>query len=150
MSEDPVGGTVRRRWNHLAWIGPVLAFGGAVTYFTYFARFPALRDFPWINLPLALVGVGVSGVAVWRAFARRDIWRGRILAPLGLGLSIAFAGFFVAYVFFLSNVLPAPSGTSLGLAEVPDLALVDQDGRTVRLTDFRGRKLIVTFYRGYW
>jgi len=69
---------------------------------------------------------------------------------LGLGLAIAFAGFLVGYVFFLSNALPAPTATSRGLETVPDLTLTDQDGRAVRLTDFRGRKLVLTFYRGHW
>ena len=140
----------RRKWNHLAWIGPVVAFAGAVSYFTYFARFPVLRDFPWVNLPVALLGIGLSGFALWRAFARRDTWRGRILAPLGLGLSIAFGGFFVGYVFFLSNALPQPTETSLSLDAAPDLVLTGPSGEAVRLTDFRGRKVVLTFYRGYW
>jgi len=150
VCEDPRRDRMKKRWNHLSWIGPVVAFAGTVSYFTFFARFPALRDFPWVNLPLALLGVGVSGVAVWRAFARRDEWRGRIVAPLGLGLAIAFAGFLVGYVFFLSNALPPPTETSLGLTAAPDLALTDQNGQPVRLTDFRGRMLVLTFYRGYW
>ncbi len=141
---------MNRRWNHLAWIGPIVTFAAVVSYFLYFARFPALRDFPWVNLPLALLGLGASGVAMWRAFARREEWRGRILAPLGLGLALAFAGFLVGYVFFLSNALPAPTETSRGMETVPDLTLTDQDGRAVRLTDFRGRKLVLTFYRGHW
>ena len=144
------GEPMSRRFNHLGWIGPILALAGAVSYFTYFARFPGLRDFPWVNLPLALAGLGVSGVAVWRSIARRDEWRGLILAPLGLLLALACSGFLMAYVFFLSNALPAPTPTSTGLAALPDLALADQEGRTVRLTDFRGRKLVLTFYRGYW
>ena len=141
---------MHRRWNHWAWIGPLLTFAAVVSYFLYFSRFPALRDFPWVNLPLAALGLLASAVAVWRAFARREEWRGRILAPLGLGLSMAFAGFLVGYVFFLSNQVPAPTETSVGLTAVPDLTLTDQNGRAVRLTDFRGRKLVLTFYRGYW
>jgi cytochrome oxidase Cu insertion factor (SCO1/SenC/PrrC family) len=33
----------------------------------------------------------------------------------------------------------------------PDFSLEDVDGRTVTLSDFRGKKSVVlTFYRGYW
>jgi hypothetical protein len=141
---------MKRRWNHLAWIGPLVAFAAVVSYFVYFARFPVLRDFPWVNLPLALLGLGLSGVALWRAFQWREVWRGRIMAPLGLGLGIAFVGFFVAHIFYLSYQIPPPTETSLGLSDLPDLTLTDQNGRAVRLSDFRGRKLILVFYRGYW
>jgi cytochrome oxidase Cu insertion factor (SCO1/SenC/PrrC family) len=33
----------------------------------------------------------------------------------------------------------------------PDFTLEDQDGRTVTLSDYRGKKTVVlVFYRGYW
>jgi peroxiredoxin len=42
-------------------------------------------------------------------------------------------------------------GTLAPGRRLPDLELLDQDGRLVRLTDLaRGFPLVVTFYRGWW
>jgi cytochrome oxidase Cu insertion factor (SCO1/SenC/PrrC family) len=61
-----------------------------------------------------------------------------------------------------SFLLPGPANTVLG-AEIklpplrvhvgekaPDFALPDADGNAVRLSDFRGRIVLIDFYRGYW
>jgi len=32
----------------------------------------------------------------------------------------------------------------------PEFALLDQKGQSVSLSDFRGKKLVLVFYRGYW
>jgi hypothetical protein len=141
--------TVRRR-NHWIWIGLALTLGGAITYFTWFARFPALRDVPWVNLPLVLIGVLLSGAAVWRAFARPHVFRGKILGSIGLSLSLLVGALFCAYIFFLSYRMPAPTAVTLGLSEVGDFRLLDQDGRVFHLSDLRGRKVVLTFYRGHW
>jgi cytochrome oxidase Cu insertion factor (SCO1/SenC/PrrC family) len=35
--------------------------------------------------------------------------------------------------------------------EAPDFTLADQEGKSVKLSQFRGRKSVVlVFYRGYW
>lgn len=34
--------------------------------------------------------------------------------------------------------------------KAPGFALPDADGKTVKLTDFAGRKVLIDFYRGYW
>ena len=145
MSAEP-----ERRRNHLLWLGPLLTAGAAISYFTYFARFPALRDFPWVNLPLVLAGEALSAIGLWRPWARRPIYRGRLLGALGLAGSSLLASAFVLYVFVISTWMPAPSARALALDIAPDFTLEDQAGRPVHLADFRGRKVILTFYRGYW
>ena len=50
------------RRNHAAWIGPLVALFGLVTYFTVAARYPVLRDCAAANL--VLVGAGVV-IAAW-------------------------------------------------------------------------------------
>ena len=139
-----------KRRNHLLWLGPLLTAGAAISYFTYFARFPSLRDFPWVNLPLVLLGLALSAVGLWRPLARRAIYRGRWLGALGLAGSSLLASAFVLYIFGISTWMPAPSAKALTLDRAPDFTLEDQDGRPVHLADFRGRKLILTFYRGHW
>lgn len=134
----------------MIWIGPVVTFAGIVSYFLVFARFPALRDFPWLNLPLTLAGMAVSAFGLQRAITRPEIFRGRWLGAAGLALSLLLGAFFVLYVFRFSYLLPAPTTATLSLDEAPDFALAANGGETVRLSDFRGRKVVLVFYRGFW
>jgi hypothetical protein len=132
------------------WLGPLLSVAGFLSYFFYFVAFPALRDWPWVNLPLVLGGFALSVIAVWRAFARSDRYRGRVFGSLGLALSLLVTGFFCAYIFWISYQVPPPSSVATTLAVAPDLELPDHTGKTVRLADLRGRKVVLTFYRGHW
>ena len=144
------GNMTERRRNYLIWLGPPVVFAGALSYFMVFARFPALRDFPWVNLPLVLGGVALSAIGVWRAFARPAIYRGKVLGPIGLLISGGLGALFVAYVFVISTWLPAPTVASMTLDDMPDITLSDQDGRSIGLRDYRGRNVLVVFYRGFW
>lgn len=138
------------RRNHLVWIGAVVTFVGMVSYFLYFSRFPVLRDFPWLNLPLVGLGAALSGVAAWGALFRPRPYRGKFLASLGFAFSTLIALAFGAYVFWLSYLLPGPTDTTLDLARAPDFALTSMTGERVHLQDLRGRKVVLVFYRGFW
>jgi len=143
--------THARRRNHAVWIGPLVATIGALSYFTTFARFPVLRDFPWFNLPLVVLGVVVSALGVWRAFGAPTVFRGKFLGTAGFVLSLTMASLFAFYVFSLSYWIPAPTPVSMDLVTAPDFRLVSEDGTTpVSLGDFRGRKVVLVFYRGFW
>lgn len=140
----------RARRNHAIWLGTLLTFAGLVSYFQFFVRFPALRDFPWVNLPLVLSGVGLSGYGLWRAFSGRARRWVKIVGSVGLLLSLLVGGFFCAYIFGISYMMPAPRTTTLELAEAPEFALPDHSGEVVRLSDYRGSKVVLVFYRGHW
>jgi len=142
--------TGQAAWNRAAWLGPLVTFAGAVSYFMFFVRFPALRDFPWVNLPLVLIGLGLSVLGARRAFARGTRRRARVGAAAGLALSALLAAFLVAYVFALSYALPAPAAATLALDRAPDFELRDQHRTPVRLSSFAGRKVVLVFYRGFW
>ena len=139
-----------KRWNLAAWLGPVLTFAGMVSYFTLFARFPPLRDFPWVNLPLVLAGMALSILGLVRSVRCGSRWWARGLAGLGLALSLLLGGFFVAYVFVLSYALPAPTTTAASLDVAPDFELPDAHGVMHRLSDYRGSRVVLVFYRGHW
>jgi len=139
-----------QRWNHAIWVGPFVTFGGAVSYFTAFAQFPSLRDFPWVNLPLVLAGLTISIIGLRRAFAGRRKLLGRILGSLGLAFSLGLAGLFVWYIFGISDKLPEPTSTTMQLTSAPDFTLVAQDGSPRTLSELRGRKVLLVFYRGHW
>jgi hypothetical protein len=136
--------------NHALWIGPLVTFAGAVSYFAFFARFPALRDFPWVNLPVVLLGLGLSALGLTRAYKRTSSYRGKTLGPIGLVVSGLLSSAFVFYIFGLSFWLPEPTRVARGLRVAPAFSLVDHEGRSVRLEDYRGTKIVLTFYRGFW
>ena len=140
----------RRPRNHAVWLGPLVTFAGAFSYFAWFARYPLLRDLPWLNLGLVAVGLLVSFAGVWRAFSPAFPHRGKVLGSAGLLLSLLLTLLFNFYVFSLSYRLPAPTATTLSMTEAADFTLMDQRGQPVRLADFRGRKVVLTFYRGFW
>jgi hypothetical protein len=139
----------RRRFNHAIWLGPLVVFAGFVSYYMFFVRFPTLRDFPWFNLPLLLLGLGLSLLGVWRAFARPGTW-GRVLGTLGLVFSLLVFSLFNFYVFSLSYRMPGPNSLNVELARAPDISLVDHAGQQIQLRDLRGKKVVLVFYRGYW
>ncbi len=130
------------RRNHAAWVGAALSLVALVSYFAYFARFPNLRDSAWLNLLGIAIGLAISARAFFR---RRSLW-----SAAGLVLSIAAATALIGYVFILSNQLPDVAGVVEVGETAPDFELLDQDGLTVRLSDFQGSQLILVFYRGFW
>jgi hypothetical protein len=138
------------RRNHVIALGPIVTMVGEVSYFTYFARYPSLRDAPWLNLTIVAFGVWLSALGVWRAFKLPDRYRGKVAGPFGLCLSLGLALLFCLYVFIWSYGVPAPTGTALSLASAPAFTLPDQDGNEVRLAGLRGRKVVIVFYRGFW
>ena len=140
------------RRNHWIWLGPIIALVGGVSYFLVFAQFPVLRDFPWLNLPLMILGVLASFAGVWVASKRpRDSWgrRSKIaLATLGFAASLGLLSLFVWYIVDFSSRLPDPP--SLAGKAAPDFVLSSTQGDTVQLSDYRGKKILLVFYRGHW
>jgi len=136
-----------RRRNHLLWIGPLVVFAGFVSYYQVFARSAVLRDFPWVNLPVIGVGVVLSALGVRAAFREG---RRKILGSIALIFSLLVAGLFHAYVFWYSYRMPGETTTTSAMTLAPDFTLTDQHGRPLTLSDLRGRKAVLIFYRGHW
>ncbi len=129
--------------NHAAWIGPLLAFLGLVSYFAIAARIPSLRDSALPNV--ALVATGVA-VALW-GLVRRRSWKSW-LGLVGAGLPAALL---LGYVYVLSNQLPASADSAPRVGQpAPRLELPDHTGRQVSLEAYAGRRVVVVFYRGFW
>jgi len=115
---------------------------GLLTYFSFAAKFPDLRDSASLNLFLVALGVAV---AAWGVLKRRN-WT----SWLGLLSAGAFAALLFGYVFVLSSQLPGAETAAAVGTVAPPLKLPDQTGRIVGIDDFGERRVVVVFYRGYW
>ncbi len=151
-----------RRWNLWIYIGFLLTVAGFLSYFLFFNRFPALRDFPWLNLPVQIIGLGIVALGFWRAYARPADYRGKAAAPVSSLLSLGVLGLFCYYVFFLSYNVPSASAAPQVGQTAPDFTLPDHNGQKVRLASLltnlspggspgvAGNYVLLVFYRGYW
>ena len=134
---------------HSFWLAPLIAFVGFVSYFTVFVQFPSLRDVPWVNLPSVILA---SGFAVWGLVSNWSmIGNGRRILHLGgMLFAVGMAGLLLFYVFFLSYQMPGLSETTRQLEKAPNFTLSDANGEMVSLSDFRDKKVVLSFYRGFW
>jgi len=125
-----------------AWLGPLVALVGLVSYYTLAVRVPFLRDTAIANLALVALGLGLS---LWALWTRRGFWR-----IAGAALSLLCAALLFGYVFVLSSTLPGTAGVLAVGEPAPGFTLPDQGDRPVSLDDFTGTSVILVFYRGFW
>jgi hypothetical protein len=136
----------------LAAFGLVAGLLGVVAYFVVVLRFaawlPEVRNDALPNWAIVLVGLALALAGARRALAAPRGTRRRWLPPALAGVDVALTAFF-AWIMFGVSAVPAFQGPAIG-APAPDFVLTAQDGRRVGLADFRGRPLLLVFYRGHW
>lgn len=145
-------GFVRRRWNIRIWAGFAIVLLAVVSYIPVFSLFPVTRDFPWVNLLLFVVGIGLLAAGLKRAFREPVLYRGKIVGSILAGLSLSMFGLFCFGVFFASKNIPS-AGSALRVGQTaPDFTLASAEGKPVALSDLlkSNRAVALIFYRGYW
>jgi hypothetical protein len=160
---------MKRSWNWALWTGAVLVIAGVLSYPLYFVRFPALRDFPWVNLPLIIFGLALLAVGLARAFRQPELHRGKIFGTVLAVLSLALSGAFLYGIFIgARHMLPASHGAPQVGQVAPNFTLPDSRNNSVNLRDVlsstfapagatgsgaaaeRTAGVVLIFYRGYW
>ena len=134
---------------HAWWLAPLIAFAGFVSYYLIFVSVPTLRDSAALNLIIVAGGaiLAISGAASrWG----KSSWKVRTLHVFGRLGSFLFAGALFWYVFSLSYQMPSGSAQTEKWQLAPDFSLPSATGDTVSLSSFRGQKVILSFYRGFW
>lgn len=131
----------------LALAGLALGLAGLVAYFVVVlgahGRLPRVRNDALPNWIAIGLGLALSVRALTSASSGR-----RLTAGILLGLNAAVAiGF--AVILYVASALPLVRGPVVG-QPAPPFALPDQSGSTVQLADFRGKPLLLVFYRGHW
>ena len=142
---------MKRNWNGFVWAGFAVVLLAAFS-FLFLIRFPAMRDFPWINLLLFGAGALLLAAGLRRAFLQPDRYRGKVTGVILSLLSLAIFGLFYYGTFVLTADIPSASGAPRAGATAPDFTLSDATGRPVALSDLlkKNRAVLLIFYRGYW
>src|SRR5262249_30217452 len=126
---------MKRSWNWAVWAGASLVCLGVISYPLYFVRFPALRDFPWANLPMLTLGLMLIALGLMRAFRNADQFRGKIFGSVFAVLALALSGFFLYGIFIgARHVLPPSIGAPQVGQVAPDFTLPDSRSHPVSLT----------------
>jgi hypothetical protein len=160
---------MKRKWNWRIWAGALVVIAGAVVYQVYCVQVPALRDRPWLNLPIIAIGLVMIGVGVKRAFRQPELYRGKVFGSVVGGLMVLFALFFCFAMFIASHhMLPVTKGAPQVGQIAPDFTLPDSKSQPVQLSallsaPFAGNGeagaavgsgqtagVLLIFYRGYW
>jgi hypothetical protein len=161
---DPANGgdkiDMKRSWNWSPWVGFLFVLAGFLSY-TFFARFPITRDFPWANFLLFGIGGIFLLVGLVRAFGKPQQYRGKIAGVVLALLSVIIFGFFSYLMFYELRQLP-PSAEAPRVGEkAPTFTLPDQDNKQVSLADLlsapassastaKANAVLLIFYRGFW
>jgi hypothetical protein len=148
MAEPSEAGahTGAARRNHAAWLGPLIAVPGFLSYWVYFSMWPVFRDVPWLNLLILLGAIALSVVAIRRAVPG---W-GRIGSIAGLVFSSLLLGMLCFYCFVLSYQLPDAARVVVDGTRIPAVRLASYDGTQIDVAQAAQEKLILVFYRGFW
>lgn len=137
-----------RWWRQMFWIAPLLAAIGFFSYYLFFAQYPALRDFPWLNLPLLILAVALSLLGTAKTWFVSRPWR-KIANGLAFSFSGSLLALFVFYVFILSYQMPEGKGLA-AVEKLPEVSLVNASGEATSPIPPKGKKALITFIRGYW
>jgi hypothetical protein len=144
--------TTRAARNWPAIGGFLCGLGGVVGYFTLvLIHNPRLRwliHTPVLNLVLVAAGLCLSLLGVIQAFQGKR--GGKFSAPALAALNLALSGFLGWHLFVASYRLPPAMRAPTVGAVAPDFELKDERGVPVRLSSFRGRSVVLLFYRGFW
>src|SRR5690349_2965213 len=141
---------MRRKWNWPLWVGFVVAVGGLFSY-EWFAQFPITRDFPWANLLLFGIGAALLLVGLFRAFGRPQLYRGKIFGSVFIAIASLLFAFFSYEIFYVLKQVPLSAQAPRVGQKAPEFSLLNQDGKTVALTDLLSPNgAVLIFYRGYW
>lgn len=129
------------------WLGPIIAIAACISYLLFFSQFPLTRDDPWLSLGLGAFGLFLSFIAIFAW--RKSGWFNRFGIGFGFIVSVIFTGFLFVYVFVWSSQLPAAPKVA-NFANVKSLPLKATGGKTITLSDYPNKQIVVSFFRGYW
>lgn len=154
-----------KKFNWQLWAGFLLSVFAFLSYPLLFVRFAVTRDFPWFNLLLFAVAIGLLLFGIRRAFAsdRPHPIRSKIVGGVVTAFSLLIVGSFIFTVFIWARMMPASHGAPQVGQQAPAFALNDTTGRQISLSELLSasvdaragsstapKGVLLIFYRGYW
>ncbi len=147
-----------KNFNWQLWAGFVLTIFSFLSYPFLFIDYALLRDFPWLNLLLFIVALGLLILGLRRAFrpGGKPIWK--ISAVVVSTLGVLVMAFFIFIAFIEARRLPASAGAPSVGQKAPDFTVTDVNNKPVSLAELLtepinnkpAKGVLLIFYRGYW
>src|SRR5262245_25078532 len=124
---------MKRRFPRSIGYGLLLVLAAPFLYGLVLIRFALTRDVPWIPLLMIAAGLWLLIDGLRHAWRETATHRGRILAPVALGLAVVVGGLFTFAILIGTRMIPASAGAPRVGQPAPEFTLPDQDGRPVSL-----------------
>ena len=147
-----------KNFNWQLWAGFALTLFSFLSYPFLFIDYALLRDFPWLNLILFVLALGLLILGLRRAFrpGRRAI--SKVSAVVVATLGVLVMGFFIFIAFIEARRLPASAGAPQVGQKAPEFTVSDTNNKPVDLAELLAQPInnkpakgvLVIFYRGYW
>lgn len=147
-----------KNFNWQLWAGFVLTLFSFLSYPFLFIDYPILRDFPWLNLLLFAVALGLSILGLRRAFRPGRKAISKVSAVVVATLGVLVMAFFIFIAFIEARRLPASAGAPQVGQKAPGFILTDVNNKPVALAELLtqpinnkpAKGVLLIFYRGYW
>ncbi len=147
-----------KNFNWQLWAGFVLTLFSFLSYPFLFIDYPFLRDFPWLNLFLFAVALGLLFLGLRRAFRPERKAISKVSAVVVATLGVLVMAFFIFIALIEARRLPASAGAPQVGQKAPEFTVTDINNKSVMLTDLLtqpinnkpARGVLLIFYRGYW
>ena len=144
--------------NWQLWAGFVLTVFSFLSYPFLFIDYPLLRDFPWLNLLLFALALGLLILGLRRAFRPDRKAISKVSAVVVATLGVLVMIFFMFIAFIEARRLPASAGAPKVGQKAPDFTLADVNNKPVALAELLSQPInnkaakgvLLIFYRGYW
>ena len=151
----------RKNLNIILWVGYFILLIGMLSYRPFFVQFPITRDVPWVNMLMFVVGIGLMGVGLMRAFQRPDIYRGKVVGTIVAIAGVVGISYFFFRVYYFERRLPNSINAARVGQKAPDFLLLDTEGNSITLSKLlaspagapassKTNGVVLIFYRGHW
>ena len=147
-----------KKINWPLWLGLIVSIFAFLSYPFIFVNWETTRDFPWANIPLFILALGLLFFGLRRAFAPGRRLPSKIVAPIVTMISLLVLAMFIFTAFIASRWLPASAGAPQVNQKAPEFTLKDTGNKVVSLTELLSQPInnkpakgvLLVFYRGYW
>jgi hypothetical protein len=144
--------------NWQLWAGFALTLFSFLSYPFLFIDYALLRDFPWLNLILFALALGLLIVGLRRAFRPGRKAISKVAAVIVTTLGVLVMAFFIFIAFIEARRLPASAAAPQVGQKAPDFTVSDINNKPVALTELLTQPInnkpvkgvLLIFYRGYW